>query len=66
MSRTKKGSKGPGYEHWGRNRIGVEGDHGTGWKCREPGPYCKTRQHRLDRHTTKQELEKRNKDETLE
>lgn len=60
MSRTKKGSKGSGYEHWGRNQIGIERDKGTGWKYREPGRDDKTRQHRVDRHTTKQELKQKN------
>lgn len=51
MSRTKKGSKGPGYEYWsarpGNRNGGTISPHG--------GKHTKKYTHRVERHTNKKE-----------
>jgi hypothetical protein len=47
MSRSKKGSKGPGYDYW-PNRLGNTGAQGH-------GPDVKKRTHRLERVAGKKE-----------
>jgi hypothetical protein len=51
MSRTKKGAKGPGYEHWSRRPA--KG-------CVEPGKKNKTITHRLERVAAKRQLAEEN------
>ena len=46
MSRTIKGSKGPGYEYWGRRPF-------CGWK---PGKVAKRLTHQLERQIAKREV----------
>ena len=46
MSRSKKGSKGPGYEYWGRRT-------GKGKGGRDPGPFTKRQTHRKERRDGK-------------
>ena len=50
MSRTKKGSKGPGYEYWSRRPAKGATD---------PGKASKTITHRLERAAAKRELNKK-------
>lgn len=45
MSRTRKGSKGPGYEYWGRRPT----------KGRDPGKTTKKTTHRMERAEGKRE-----------
>jgi hypothetical protein len=56
MSRTKKGSKGCGFEYWGRQQVGLDRD-----KCfdnlRDPGKENKSLLHKVDRRKTKQDLD---------
>jgi len=49
MSRTRKGSKGPGYEYWSRRPVKV--------KFPTPGKKTKTITHRCERIAAKRELE---------
>jgi hypothetical protein len=46
MSRSIKGSKGPGYEYWGRR-----------CELREPGRFTKTYTHGLERRQGKKEVQ---------
>ncbi len=52
MSRTRKGAKGPGYEHWTR-RAWV---HALGKWLAEPGRWTKTKTHRRERRLGKTEV----------
>jgi hypothetical protein len=45
VTRTRKGSKGPGYEYWGRR------SHLSGQRC--PGPDTKRATHRAERRDDK-------------
>jgi hypothetical protein len=54
MSRSKRGSKGPGYDYWTR-RLGNNG-------CQGYGPYVKRRTHRLERLESKKIVQKERKD----
>jgi len=56
MSRTKKGSKGPGYEFWSRRPN----------KGRDPGKDTKKNTHRLERKAGKQEAQDGQKEENDE
>lgn len=48
MSKTKKGSKGPGYEYWGRRTWG------KGKWLSDPGRYAKVQTARKERRISKQ------------
>lgn len=58
MARTKKGSKGPGYEYWSRRPGSC--NHGSG-----PGPYAKQETHRAERREAKVSIDKELTDEEL-
>ena len=49
MSRTKKGNKGPGYEHW-KSRLKKGGD--------QPGKKTKVITHQRERAIAKREIKK--------
>ena len=49
MSRTKKGSKGPGYDFWGR-RVKIA--------CCGFGPYVKLMTHKIERRRANVSLQK--------
>jgi hypothetical protein len=46
VSNTKKGSKGPGYEYWGKRPMSKE--HGA-----IPGKFTKKRTHKIERKENK-------------
>lgn len=48
MSRTHKGSKGPGFDYWSR-RAGNES------KCNAPSPFAKLITHRKERRAASRE-----------
>jgi hypothetical protein len=54
MSRTKKGSKGSGFEFWSRRPSKI--------KFPPPGRETKTITHRLERAAVKRDLHKENED----
>lgn len=57
MSRTKKGTKPPGYEYWGKRPLSVV----------SPSKFVKTRTHRIERLKAKEEIsEDLKKEEMLE
>lgn len=51
MSRSKKSSKGPGFEYWGKRPISAE--HGA-----IPGRFTKTRTHKIERKKNKKLIKK--------
>jgi hypothetical protein len=51
MSRTRKGSKGPGYEYWGKRPGTLKG-----W-CYSPGKKAKKLTHRAERREGKKIVE---------
>ncbi len=48
MSRTRKGSKGPGHEYWGRR---------PSKGCTDPGRETKTITHRQERRIAKRDID---------
>lgn len=54
MSRSKKGSKGPGYEYWAKR----PGNKGGGI----PGRFSKKRTHKMERQCGKREVKEQEKD----
>lgn len=55
MSRSKKGSKGPGYEYWSKRPIANQ--HGA-----VPGKETKKRTHRLERIEAKKQIKRERED----
>lgn len=58
MSRTKKGSKGGGYEYWSARPHNSAGQ--------SPGAFSKRRTHRAERQGGKQELRQQQADARFE
>jgi len=52
MSRTNKGSKGCGYEYWGRRAFG------PGKECSKPGRFTKDLTHKKERIDNKKVVKK--------
>ena len=55
MSRSKKGSKGPGHEYWSKRPIANQ--HGA-----VPGKWTKKRTHRLERLEAKKQTKRESED----
>ena len=55
MSRTKKGSKGPGYDYWSRRPV--KSQSGTGGMSSGYGPDIKRRTNRAERRRDKKNID---------